>query len=188
MSVRADEFRPADLPDGWDHSSEEDDRHWLTKQTELAYYNFRANRQFRWNYFLQALAGRHFWEREKDRDYYLAAVLKKNPFFINESVYTQTLDDMAERIEKNYAVGRLIVDGDNRYLSGDLLDLLVGLLDLRQVRTKRERTFYASAFTNAQYFPNGMFYAPGAVTLRKWYARFYAIPTSPATRRSAFLL
>ena len=58
VSVRADEFRPADLPDGWDHSPEEDKRHWLTKQTELAYYNFRANGQFRRNYFLRALEGR----------------------------------------------------------------------------------------------------------------------------------
>ena len=167
VSVRADEFRPADLPDGWDHSPEEDERHWLTKQTELAYYNFRANVQFRQDYFLRALEGRHFWEREKGRDYYLAAVLKKNPRFIDEPVYTQTLDDMAEHIVKNYAVGRLIVAGDNRYLSGDLLDLLVGLLDFGQVRTKRERTFYASAFTNIQHFPNGAFYAPGAAYPRQ---------------------
>ncbi len=163
VSVRTDEFRPTDLPDGWDHSPKEDERHWLTKQTELAYYNFRANEQFRQDYFLRALEGRHFWEREKSREYYLAAVLKKNPLFLNEPVYTQTLDDMAERIVKNYAVGRLIVAGDNRYLSGDLLDLLVGLLDFGQVRTKRERTFYVSAFTNAQHFPNGAFYALGAV-------------------------
>ena len=167
VSVRADEFRPADLPGGWNHSPEEDDRHWLTKQTELACYNFRANEQFRRDYFLRALEGRHFWEREKGRDYYLAAVLKKNPHFLNEPVYTQRLDDMAERIVKNYAVGRLIVAGDNRYLSGDLLDLLVGLLNLRQARTKRERTFYASAFTNVQHFPNGAFYAPGAAYPRQ---------------------
>lgn len=63
---------------------------------------------------------------------------------------------------KNYAVGRLIVNGDNRYLSGDLLDLPVGLLDFGQARTKRERTFYASAFTNVHHFSNGAFYAPGA--------------------------
>ena len=167
VSVRADEFRPADLPDGWNHSPEEDERHWLTKQTELAYYNFRANEQFRRDYFLRALEGQHFWDREKGRDYYLAAVLKKNPLFLNEPVYTQTLDDMAERIVKNYAVGRLIVAGDNRYLSGDLLDLLVGLLDVGQVQTKRERTFYAAAFTNVRSFPNGAFYAPGAAYPRQ---------------------
>ena len=42
ISIREDEFRPRDLPDGWDHSPEEDSRNWLTKQTEVAYYNFRA--------------------------------------------------------------------------------------------------------------------------------------------------
>jgi len=163
VSVRADEFRPADLPDGWDHSPEEDNRHWLTKQTELAYYNFRANEQFRRDYFLRALDGHHFWERKKSREYYLAAVLKKNPQFIAEPVYTQTLDGMAEHIVKNYAVGRLIVAGDNRYLSGDLLDFLVMLLDAQQVRTKRERTFFAAALSNVRNFPQGAVYAPGAV-------------------------
>lgn len=167
VSVRADEFRHADLPDGWEYSPEEDERHWFTKQTELSYYNFRANEQFRRDYFFQALERRHFWEREKGRDYYLAAALKKNPLFLNEPVYTQALDDMAEHIVKNYAVGRLIVAGDNRYLSGDLLDLLVGLLDFGQAWTKRKRTFYASAFTNAQHFPNGAFYAPGAAYPRQ---------------------
>ena len=167
VSVRSDEFRPADLPDGWEHSPEEDGRHWLTKQTELAYYNFRANEQFRRDYFLRALEGRHFWARKKNRDYYLAVVLKKNPRFIAEPVYTQALDDMAERIVKNYAVGRLIVAGDNRYLSGDLLDFLVLLLDFKQVRTKRERAFFASALTDARHFPRGAFYTPGAVYPRQ---------------------
>jgi len=82
-------------------------------------------------------------------------------------VYTQTLDDMAERIVKNYAVGRLIVTGDNRYLSGDLLDFLVMLLDLKQARTKRERTFFALALANIRSFPRGAFYAPGAAYPRQ---------------------
>ena len=186
VSVHADEFRPADLPDGWEHSPEEDERHWLTKQTELAYYNFRANEQFRRDYFLRALEGHHFWEREKSRKYYLAAVLKKNPLFINEPVYTQTLDSMAERIVKKYAVGRLIMNGDNRYLSGDLLDLLVGLLDFGQVRTKRERAFYASAFTNVHHFPNGAFYAPAQPTPKRRCVPSSAIPILPVMRRSSF--
>lgn len=51
VSLKADEFRPADLPGGWDHSPEEDPRNWLTKQTELAYYSFCADKSFRQNYF-----------------------------------------------------------------------------------------------------------------------------------------
>ena len=53
VSIQGDEFRPADLPDGWDHSPETDERNWLTKQTELAYYNFCADESFRQNYFLE---------------------------------------------------------------------------------------------------------------------------------------
>ena len=52
VSLKADEFRPADLPDGWDHSPETDERNWLTKQTELAYYSFCADESFRQNYCL----------------------------------------------------------------------------------------------------------------------------------------
>ena len=93
----------------------------------------------------------------------MAAALKKNPRFIAEPAYTKRLDDMAERIVRQYAVGRLIVAGDNRYLSGDLLDFLVTLLDHKQIRTKRERSFFASALTDVRHFPQGAVYAPGAV-------------------------
>ena len=167
ISIRADEFRPADLPDGWDHSPEEDERHWLTKQTELAYYNFKANREFRQDYFLRELKKVRLFHRSRSREYYMAAALKKNPRFIAEPAYAKRLDDMAERIARQYAVGRLIVAGDNRYLSGDLLDLLASLLDMRQVRTRRESKFFASAITNRNFFPEGAFYAPGAAYSRQ---------------------
>ena len=55
VSIREEEFRPRDLPDGWDHSPEEDTRNWLTKQTEVAYYNFRANKKFQQEYFLKRM-------------------------------------------------------------------------------------------------------------------------------------
>ena len=58
------------------------------------------------------------------KDQILAAVLKKNPRFINEPVYAKRLEDEADKIVERYAVGRLIVAGDNRYLSGDLLDFV----------------------------------------------------------------
>ena len=77
-------------------------------------------------------------------------------------MYTQTLDEMAEHIVKNYAVGRLIVTGDNRYLSGDLLDFQVMLLGFKQAHTKRERTFFTAALSNVRNFPQGAVFAPGA--------------------------
>ena len=122
VSIQGDEFRPADLPDGWDHSPETDERNWLTKQTELAYYNFCADESFRRNYFLEKFERVSWWERHQGKDQILAAVLKKNPHFINEPIYAKRLEAEADKIAEQYAVGRLIVAGDNRYLSGDLLE------------------------------------------------------------------
>ena len=152
VSLKADEFRPADLPDGWDHSPKEDPRNWLTKQTELAYYSFCADESFRQNYFLEKFERVSWWERHQGKDQILAAVLKKNPRFINESVY-------AKRLEQ-YAVGRLIVAGDNRYLSGDLLDFLAFLLPTVPPRKRRQRMFYSTVMTD--HFPESSFYAPQA--------------------------
>ena len=160
VSLKADEFRPADLPDGWDHSPEEDPRNWLTKQTELAYYSFCADESFRQNYFLEKFERVSWWERHQGKDQILAAVLKKNPRFINESVYAKRLEDEADKIVEQYAVGRLIVAGDNRYLSGDLLDFLAFLLPTVPPRKRRQRMFYSTVMTD--HFPESSFYAPQA--------------------------
>ena len=160
VSIQGDEFRPADLPDGWDHSPETDERNWLTKQTELRYYNLCANPQFRQNYFLEKADRISWWERHQGKDQILAAVLKKNPRFINESVYAKRLEDEADKIVEQYAVGRLIVAGDNRYLSGDLLDFLAFLLPTVPPRKRRQRMFYSTVMTD--HFPESSFYAPQA--------------------------
>ena len=160
VSIQGDEFRPADLPDGWDHSPETDERNWLTKQTELRYYNLCANPQFRQNYFLEKANRVGWWERHQGRDQILAAVLKKNPRFINEPIYTKRLEDEADKIVERYAVGRLIVAGDNRYLSGDLLDFLAFLLPTVPPRKRRQRMFYSTVMTD--HFPESSFYAPQA--------------------------
>lgn len=163
VSIRADEFRPSDLPDGWDHSPEADSRHWLTKETELAYYNFCANEQFRQQYFLESLNRKSLFH--KSREYILASVLKKNPLFIHEPVYAEQLSSKAEKILKKYAVGRLIVAGDNRYLSDDLLSLLCTLLSAEQIKTKRQRLFFLLA--NRNFFRENSFFAPGASYIDK---------------------
>ena len=160
VSIQGDEFRPADLPDGWDHSPETDERNWLTKQTELAYYNFCADESFRQNFFLEKFERVSWWERHQGKDQILAAVLKKNPSFINEPVYAKRLEDEADKIVEQYAVGRLIVAGDNRYLSGDLLDFLAFLLPTVPPRKRRQRMFYSTVMTD--HFPESSFYAPQA--------------------------
>ena len=160
VSIQGDEFRPADLPDGWDHSPETDERNWLTKQTELRYYNLCANPQFRQNYFLEKADRISWWERHQGRDQILAAVLKKNPRFINEPVYAKRLEAEADKIAEQYAVGRLIVAGDNRYLSGDLLDFLNCLPVTKTGTSKKANTFIN--FRWALELNHQNFFAPGA--------------------------
>ena len=44
---------------------------------------------------------------------------------MEEAIYAKELSDKAESISQKYAVGQLLVAGDNRYLSDDLMRLFV---------------------------------------------------------------
>lgn len=157
LSMTGEEFRPRDLPDGWEHSPKEDARQWLTKATETEYYKLRADAAYRRQVFTRR-AG--WWGADrKSRAYLLGKLLEKNPAFIGESVYQEQLEAMAQRLLKDYALGRLQVAGDVRFLSGDLLQFLVTLLDVTpKKRTKSQWTFLSVA--QSIEFQNHAFYAP----------------------------
>ena len=64
---------------------------------------------------------------------------------------------------KQYALGRMLVEGDNRFLSGDLLEFLTFLIDHDEMfrsADSRQRTFYSAAMST--HFKPNSFYAPGA--------------------------
>lgn len=157
LSMTGEEFRPRDLPDGWEHSPKEDARQWLTKATETEYYKLRADATYRRQVFTRQ-AG--WWGADrKSRAYLLGKLLEKNPAFIGESVYQEQLEAMAQRLLKDYALGRLQVAGDVRFLSGDLLQFLVTLLDVTpKKRTKSQWTFLSVA--QSIEFQDHAFYAP----------------------------
>ena len=95
----------------------------------------------------------------KSRTYLLGKLLEKNPAFMGESVYQEELEAMAQRLLKDYALGRLQVAGDVRFLSGDLLRFLVMLLDVVPEKlTKSQRTFLSVALSME--FQGHAFYAP----------------------------
>lgn len=157
LSMTGEEFRPRDLPDGWEHSPKEDARQWLTKATETEYYKLRADAAYRRQVFTRQ-AG--WWGADrKSRAYLLGKLLEKNPAFIGESVYQEQLEAMTQRLLKDYALGRLQVAGDVRFLSGDLLRFLVMLLDVVPEKlTKSQRTFLSVALSTE--FQGHAFYAP----------------------------
>ena len=98
---------------------------------------------------------------------------------IGEPIYQKELENRAKQIVKNYAVGRLIVAGDNRYLSGDLLDLLSFLLETVP-KKKRNKLITRSPKRS------GLLPAPSMRPARPIStgtpARCCAIPISPGTR------
>lgn len=155
LSIQPEEFRPADLPEGWSHSPEDDPRQWLTKATETAYYNFRANEAYQQEYFCRGLS-----HPKGSQANTMARVLEKNPKFIREPIYTEQLDGQARKILRGYAVGRLLVPGDNRFLSGDLLELLRQLIAPRVFQLPGERDFCNQVLGDL--FAEDCFFAPGA--------------------------
>lgn len=158
VSIQPEEFRPADLPGGWDHSPGEDERNWLTKATEQLYYDLRVDESTRRAFFLESLSKPGISKHSKE--FYIASVLRKNPLFLHEPVYTKQLDDRAEQILKDYAVGRLLVPGDIRYLSGDLLALLYHIANKNAALAFEEPPFRTQVL--ADQFAKNSFYAPGA--------------------------
>ena len=90
----------------------------------------------------------------------MARMLEKNPKFIRESIYAEQLDGQARKILRGYAVGRLLVPGDNRFLSGDLLELLRQLIAPRVFQLPGERDFCNQVM--GDFFAEDSFFAPGA--------------------------
>ena len=120
LSMTDEEFRPKDLPLGFKGSPEQDSRHWITKTTETEYYRLVADNEARRRYFTDKLGEDLTDNRRKLR----AELIAKNALFIDEPIYAKELKDKAENLLGRYAMGKLLVAGDNRYLSDDLLRLV----------------------------------------------------------------
>ncbi|MDF2632998.1 MAG: hypothetical protein K0Q85_1594, partial [Caproiciproducens sp.] len=157
VSMTADEFRPLDLPLGWEHSPEEDKRHWITKDTEIAYYRLAADSTCRKEYFTDTLN-----RSDVDkRSILLAKILQKNPLFINEPIYATEMENKAQSLLKQYAIGRLITSGDNRYLSGDLMRLI--LMIVKCVTDVDDEYMGVVVRLQTECYRETVAYAPGAV-------------------------
>ncbi|MCR5636985.1 MAG: hypothetical protein K6F76_07410 [Clostridiales bacterium] len=143
LALTKEEFRPNDLPLGWDQSPESNPRHWLTKTTEGAYYDYCANAETRLSYFLKDLNNDEL--EIADRRRLRAELLRKNPLFLEESIFTKELSDNAESIRSKYAAGKLLVAGDTRYLSDDLIRLLAYIVKTSVGEGKAYQTLTAEA-------------------------------------------
>lgn len=152
LSLTTEEFRPADLP-GWDEGEPlSDSREWLTKGTEAAYCRICSDKDFKVRFFTD----RH--HDPESREGQLAEILRANPKFIYEAAYANILWQKAHKLIKDYAIGRLIVSGDNRFLSGDLLELM----HLLAVRNGADGGNGFLLSVSSALLNSDSFYAPGA--------------------------
>lgn len=122
-AMPAEDFRPLDLPLGWETSPEDDPREWMTKTTETEYYKIVADRNAQIDYLKHNKNRFIFCDSDEGAIRYLIA--DKNPLLFGERAFVRELEARAKRILDEYRVGHLMVSGDNRYLSDDLLRLFV---------------------------------------------------------------
>ena len=119
LAMTTDEFRPADLSLGWNSNPEWDNRDWITKTTETEYYKLVGDYGVRREHFLKNLNI----DDDTDKKKVYAKIIEKNAMFVDEPIYAKELQDKAKNILNKYAVGKLLVSGDNRYLCDDLMRL-----------------------------------------------------------------
>lgn len=121
-AITAEEYRPSSLPFGWEASPEASEQGWLTKSTETAYYNAVANPAWQLSYFEADRENPELEITNKRR--VRAELLHRNPAFLNERIFQKELEDQAKSIRARFGLGKLLVSGDTRYLSDDLMRLL----------------------------------------------------------------
>ena len=152
LALTDEEFRPLDLPLGWDKSPNTDPRHWLTKTTEAAYYDYVGELGNRQKHFTDILDDEdiEITDKRKQR----AEIIEQNPLFMEEAIYAKELSDKAESVRQKYAVGQLLVAGDNRYLSDDLMRLLAYIIRCAEGESKAYKKLESECLTeNTIYAP-----------------------------------
>ena len=152
LSITADEFRPRDLPLTF---PADDEREWLTKATEQEYYQLCCDDKYSREFF----TGRRY--EKGSREFYLKRLLLKNPKLIGEAYYADMLKKRADKVLRDYALGRLKVAGEIRYLSGDLFDLLMRIDAKNSIFTTKNQMRIEARYANTK-FRKDAFFAPGA--------------------------
>ena len=164
LALTEEEFRPSDLPLGWDRSPETDPRHWLTKTVETTYYQLVGENADRKDYFTKNIGNEETGITDKRRQ--RAEIIKQNPLFLEEPIYAKELSDKAESMRKKYAVGQLLIAGDNRYLSDDLMRLLAYIVKDTEGESDAYLRLASECLTdNTVYAPQPVYAAQDSYTL-----------------------
>ena len=170
LAMTTDEFRPADLRLGWSSHPEWDIRNWITKTTETEYYKLVGDYGVRREHFLKNLES-----DDTDKKKVYAKIIEKNAMFVDEPIYAKELQDKAKNILNKYAVGKLLVSGDNRYLCDDLMRLLGYIVKFSEGESKAYKAL------EKEFLTDNFMYAP-KVTYEE--NEFYTLLRSPHIARN----
>ena len=173
LAMTIDEFRPADLKLGWNSHPEWDIRNWITKTTETEYYKLVGDYGVRREHFLDVLQNDEIEETDKKKIY--AKIIEKNAMFVDEPIFAKELSDKAKNILNKYAVGKLLVSGDNRYLCDDLMRLLGYIVK----SSEGESVAYKAL--EREFLTDNFMYAPKATYEE---SEFYTLLRSPHIARN----
>ena len=179
LPIGSEAFRPSDLPLGWKESPRTDPREWLTKTTETAYYDLVSDPQVQRS-FLVRQKNRNI--RSKDQRSDRALLLTKNPLFSREPIFTDELNRQAKHLLEEYSVGRLLVAGDNRYLSDDLLRLLVIIAKNSGAEPQAYERLEKDCLTGNQFYAPGKNRMPEAYDVAK--QPYYLLLRNPHIARN----
>lgn len=122
LAINRDLFRMSDLPLGWKDAPGKDTRMWLTKTTEEKYWAYASDTAYRLQYCKDELEDTETEKSGRRRTLLRAAI--RNPRLLEEPILAREFEQKAESVCSKYAMGKLLVIGDNRYISDDLMRLL----------------------------------------------------------------
>ena len=154
-NITQEEFRPADLPMGWKKAPPAD-RQWLTKATEDAYWSYVGDMDARQSYFTKIANDPELELNSRKKNQ--AKLVEKNPLFLGEPIFSKELQDKAENILTKYENANLLVAGDNRYLSDDLMRLLAYIV--KPTSESAHLTLMAECLQGAVFYAPQPAYSP----------------------------
>ena len=173
LAMTTEEFRPANLGLGIKSNPEWDRRAWITKTTETEYYKLVGDHGVRREHFLEVLQNDEIEETDKKKVY--ARIIAKNMMFIDEPIFAKELQDKAKNILNKYAVGKLLVAGDNRYLCDDLMRLLGYIIKSSEGESEEYKAL------EREFLTENFIYAPKATYEE---SEFYTLLRSPHIARN----
>lgn len=131
----------------------------IKARTEKIYFSLKYNADYRRKYLLGenpflSSDNTDIDESDLQKIDYTKELIRKNPDFVYFPPIASQINDVLAKIKEDYSLGKLFIDAETRYLSGDLLQLLynVAKKDVPASEQLKRDRFYAPKRKKARAF------------------------------------